>query len=121
MKLIFLHTSLLILNSIVISCSCKKSKAADTVAPNRQPVLPAGKSYYVSAVSGSDANNGLFPAASFKRISTAADKAVGGNTVFIMNGVYASSSGPVLNITKSGTVDKYITFKTYPGHKSSSS
>ncbi|MBC7828317.1 MAG: right-handed parallel beta-helix repeat-containing protein [Chitinophagaceae bacterium] len=107
---------LLVVSGIVIADGCKKSPAVNTAPPGPPPVIAAGKIYYVSDGSGSDANNGLAASTPLKKISTAADKAVEGDTVLIMNGVYVSTSGPLLNITKSGTANKYITFKAYPGH-----
>lgn len=72
-----------------------------------------GKSYYVSSLIGSDTNNGLSALAPCKNILTAANLTVPGDTVFIMNGVYEPG---VLKIEKSGTADKYITYKAFPGH-----
>lgn len=71
--------------------------------------------YYVSAA-GSDSNNGLTKDTPFKTISKAASEVSAGGTVFIMDGTYSSSNGPLLDLRKSGTESQYITFKSYPGH-----
>ena len=71
--------------------------------------------YYVSTA-GSNNNDGLSSQSAFQTIQTAANLTVGGDTVYIMNGVYNSISGPILNVTRSGTANAYITFKAYAGH-----
>ena len=95
-------------------------KSTFTQPPTQSTTPPVvnitGKSYYVSESTGSDANTGLSNALPFKLLSKAAAVAEAGDTVFVMNGTYASTSGPVLNITKSGVADKYITYKAYAGH-----
>ena len=78
----------------------------------KKPVY-VGKSYYVSSLIGSESYNALTPTTPCKNITTAANVAVPGDTIFIMNGAYTSS----FNITKSGTKDRYITYKAYSGHK----
>ncbi|MBC8032856.1 MAG: right-handed parallel beta-helix repeat-containing protein [Chitinophagaceae bacterium] len=72
--------------------------------------------YYVSETTGSDANSGLSPVNALKTIAAAYNKVVAGDTVFIMNGNYSNGGNVLLTITKSGTADKYITFKAYPTH-----
>ncbi len=75
--------------------------------------------YYVSALSGSNSNNGLTQNSAFKTIQTAVNKTNPGDTVFVMDGIYNSTSGPILNLTpaNSGTIEKYITYKALPGQK----
>jgi hypothetical protein len=86
---------------------------ADTVATN----------YFVSAIMGSDANNGKNPSAAFKTIQKAADLTNPGDTVFIMDGTYSevkmlySIHRTVLYINRSGNANGYITYINYPGHK----
>jgi parallel beta-helix repeat protein len=77
--------------------------------------------YYVSAISGSDINNnnGLSQTTAFKTIQKAADKTNPGDNVYIMNGTYSPGSynnQSLLNITRSGTSDKYIVYKALEGH-----
>ncbi len=71
--------------------------------------------YYVSAA-GSDNNDGKSSAKPLLSLQKAAGLTQPGDTVFAMNGTYAATSGPVLNITRSGQADKYITYKAFPGH-----
>ena len=71
--------------------------------------------YYVSAA-GSNSNDGKSSGKPFLTIQKAADLTAPGDTVFVMNGVYNSTSGPVLNITRSGTPNGFITYKALPGH-----
>jgi len=70
---------------------------------------------YVSP-GGFDANSGLSVSEPMKTIQHAADLITPGDTVFIMDGTYASTYGPVLNIERSGHEESYITFKAYPNH-----
>ncbi|MEZ0607748.1 choice-of-anchor Q domain-containing protein [Fibrella sp. WM1] len=72
--------------------------------------------YYVSASAGSNTNDGKSTAKPFLTIQRAADLTIPGDTVFVMNGVYSSTSGPVLNITRSGSATAWITFKALKGH-----
>ncbi len=105
-----------ILFSLLI-VGCAKSKITQPPVQVATPVVTnTAKSYYVSDLTGSDANTGLSGSLPFKQLSKAALVAEPGDTVFVMNGTYASTSGPVLTTTKSGTADKYITYKAYPGH-----
>ena len=68
----------------------------------------AATDYYVSAA-GSDSNDGKSNAKPFLTLQKAAGLTQHGDTVFAMNGTYAATSGPALNITRSGQADKYIT------------
>ncbi len=72
--------------------------------------------YYVSALTGLDTNDGLTPATPLATIQQGADLVNPGGTVFIMNGTYRRTAGPVLHFTRSGTPEGYITFKPLPGH-----
>lgn len=71
--------------------------------------------YYVSEM-GSNTNDGKSEAKPFLTIQKAADLTVAGDTVFVMNGVYKSTLGPILNITRSGTAAGYIVYKALKGH-----
>ncbi|MCF2505241.1 right-handed parallel beta-helix repeat-containing protein [Dyadobacter sp. CY107] len=72
--------------------------------------------YFVSPT-GKDQNNGKSEAKAFRTIQKGADIAEGGDTVFVMNGTYHSTSGAILNIQKSGKAGAYITIKALKGHK----
>ena len=72
--------------------------------------------YYVSP-QGNNGNEGTTVARALSTIQKAADMVFPGDTVLVMNGIYNSTSGPVLNVTRSGAADKYITFKAYWGHQ----
>ncbi len=71
--------------------------------------------YYVSAT-GANTNDGKSTAKPFLTLQKAADLTVAGDTVFVMNGTYASTSGTILNVTRSGTATGYITYKAVKGH-----
>lgn len=75
--------------------------------------------YYVSALTGNNANSGTAPGQAFSTIKKAADLTNPGDTVFIMNGTYtpvANFQQSIVTITRSGTDGAYITYKAYPGH-----
>jgi Secretion system C-terminal sorting domain/Right handed beta helix region len=71
--------------------------------------------YYVSPF-GNDNSDGQASSTALRSIQKAANLAVAGDTVLVMNGTYNSTSGPILNITSSGNTKGYITFKAMPGH-----
>lgn len=73
--------------------------------------------YYVSASAGNNSNDGKSETKPFLTIQKAADLVAPGDTVFVMNGAYSSTTGPVLNLVRSGTAAGYITFKPLKGHK----
>lgn len=79
--------------------------------------------YYVSALTGSDSNNGLTTTTAFRTIQKAADRTNPGDFVYIMDGIYSEAKvlfsihATVLYISRSGTSNAYITYKNYPGHK----
>jgi len=75
--------------------------------------------FYVSALTGSNSNNGTSVGQAFATIKKAADLTNPGDTVFIMNGTYtpvANFQQSIVTITRSGTAGAYITYKAYPGH-----
>jgi hypothetical protein len=94
----------------MISFTCKK-KNADLLNP-----VPASKTYYVSSLTGSDSNDGLSASKAFSSLKKAGTLTNPGDVVLVMTGVYNSVSGPVLDITRSGTADKYITYKALAGN-----
>ena len=78
----------------------------------------AQQNYYVSVLTGSDANDGLTPQTPVATIQKGADLVEAGGTVFIMNGTYSrTTAGALLNYTKSGAPGAYITFTPFPGHQ----
>ena len=81
-----------------------------------QPPSPTAlaKSYYISDGTGSDANNGLSTSSPLKTITAGQNLVAPGDTVFIMNGSYLPTT--TIQLLKSGTADKYITYKAYKGH-----
>lgn len=86
--------------------------------------------YYVSAINGSDSNDGLSESTPFKTINKGIFMVNAGGTVFVMNGTYQNdgygtvdvstntnmSNPHVVTIDKSGSEGAYITLKNYPGH-----
>ncbi|MEH2339001.1 choice-of-anchor D domain-containing protein [Nostoc sp.] len=77
----------------------------------------AGKTYYVSGTGDDKKNNGLKEGAAFRTLQKAADLVQAGDTVYVMNGTYTSSSANILSIgNKQGRADAPITFIAYPGH-----
>ncbi|MGI5397263.1 choice-of-anchor Q domain-containing protein [Streptomyces sp. CA-251251] len=88
--------------------------ASAVAAPTAQAT---GRAYYVSAVMGSDTNNGLSATQPFKTIQKAADQTLPGDTVLIMNGTYGDLNREgVVQITRSGAPGKPITYRPLPGH-----
>lgn len=76
-----------------------------------------GATYYVSGT-GSDAHDGLSETTAFATIQTAENLTLPGDTVYIMNGTYTTCNGcDLVDITRSGTPDAWITYTAYPGHK----
>ncbi len=71
--------------------------------------------YYVSA-SGNNSSDGKTTASAFLTIQKAHDLTVAGDTVFVMTGVYSSTSGSILNVTRSGAANGYITYKALKGN-----
>ena len=69
---------------------------------------PAGRQLHVSAVKGDDANTGLSADAAFKSIQKACDVVEPGDHVTVHPGVYYEN----LQLKRSGTADKPITFAT---------
>lgn len=79
----------------------------------------SAENYFVSSVLGSNSNNGLSDTKPKGTIQSAVNLTVPGDTVFVMNGTYNSTFGPVVNLlpANSGSAGKYITYKAYRGHK----
>lgn len=93
---------------------CDQKEVDNIVAPPKPPVTAGAKRYYVSDATGSDVNNGTSTATPLKTVNAGQVLAAPGDTVFIMNGSYIPAS--TIQLLKSGTADKYITYKAYPGH-----
>jgi hypothetical protein len=73
--------------------------------------------YYVSG-NGNDGADGLTVKTAFHSLQHAADLTQPGDTVYAMDGTYTAPASnfesDVLIITRSGTVDKWISYKAYP-------
>ncbi len=91
--------------------------AGTAPAPGGQAVAVPVK-YYVSGT-GFDANNGLSPEKAFRNIQRAADVTRPGDTVYIMDGIYKRDEPTrnIVNITRSGRSDAWITYQAFPGHR----
>jgi len=91
----------------LIFCACIGSNSV--VATN----------YYVSSLLGKSGNNGMSVTSPKLTIQSVAGLTHPGDTVMVMDGIYKSTSGQVLNLAPahSGSSEKYITYKAYPGHK----
>jgi parallel beta-helix repeat protein len=71
--------------------------------------------YYVSGT-GSDSNDGKSTGKAFRTLQKAHDLTNPGDTVWIMNGTYTSTTSDILSIYHSGEPSKWIRYKAYPGH-----
>ncbi|RYC70965.1 right-handed parallel beta-helix repeat-containing protein [Spirosoma sordidisoli] len=107
-----IQLGLLLLSTTLLGCDQKAVE--DIVAPARPPATAVARSYYVSEATGSDANLGTSINAPLKTITAGQALATPGDTVFIMNGSYIPAT--TIQLLKSGTEGKYITYKAYPGH-----
>lgn len=110
-----IRTGLFLLSTTLFGCDQKE--VGNIVAPTKPagtPVVIVAKRYYVSDAVGSDGNNGLSTTTPLKTIDAGQTLAAPGDTVFIMNGSYLPAT--TIKLLKSGTADKYITYKAYPGH-----
>lgn len=74
--------------------------------------------YYISG-SGNDDNDGLTKNSPFRSLQKAANLTKPGDVVLVMNGIYSESDSEnnILTITNSGTPDRPITYRAFPGHK----
>lgn len=83
------------------------------------PLLTSATTWHVSGT-GNDANDGKTPKTAFRSLQKAADLVQPGDVVLIGNGSYTNSEkgngSAVLNITRSGTSNAWITWKAQPGH-----
>ena len=84
--------------------------------------------YYVSAINGSDTNDGISPLTPFETIKKARDAVQGGgDTVVVFDGTYYSSNYgdgryvrrfPILTINRGGNeIDGYVTYKAADRHR----
>ena len=103
----FLCTSL-------FGCDQKEVGNITVITPQPPITTSISKSYYVSDGTGSDANNGLSISSPLKTITAGQNLAAPGDTVFIMNGNYLPNT--TIQLNKSGSEGKYITYKAYKGH-----
>jgi len=106
----------LLLLIVLTATHCSKSGSGGNPAVITPPASIVGLAYYVSGTSGADVNTGLSAVNPLKSLTIGYNKLNAGDTLYIMNGNYVTTTSPILNITKSGTADKYIAIKAYPGH-----
>jgi parallel beta-helix repeat protein len=71
--------------------------------------------YYVSGT-GTDSNDGKSTGKAFRTLQKAHDLTSPGDTVWIMNGTYTSTTSDILSIYRTGEPSKWIRYKAYPGH-----
>ncbi|MFF0023049.1 right-handed parallel beta-helix repeat-containing protein [Streptomyces sp. NPDC005496] len=78
----------------------------------------AAHTYYVSP-SGSDSNSGTSAGSPFRTLQKAADLTRPGDTVLLMSGTFRETARgfDVVNITRSGSPGKPITYRAAPGQK----
>jgi hypothetical protein len=78
----------------------------------------AATKYYVSGT-GNDSANGLTETTAFLTLQHAANVTEPGDTVYVMNGIYTNSCAGchVMDVSRPGTADAWITFTAYPGQK----
>jgi len=106
-----------LLSLIVLTAThCSKSGSGGNPAVITPPASTVGLAYYVSGTSGADVNTGLSVVNPLKSLTIGYNKLNAGDTLYIMNGNYVTTTSPILNITKSGTADSYIVIRAYPGH-----
>ena len=98
--------------NVLFGCNQKTVVAPGVTKP--PTVTASAKRYYVSDALGTDANTGLSSSSPFKTINAGQNAALPGDTVFIMNGTYVPAT--TIQLLKSGTAEKYITYKAYAGH-----
>ncbi|QHW00352.1 right-handed parallel beta-helix repeat-containing protein [Spirosoma endbachense] len=107
-----MQLGLLLSTNVLFGCD---QKAVDDLVVTKPPTVSASaKRYYVSDALGSDANSGLSMSSPFKTINAGQNAALPGDTVFVMNGTYVPAT--TIQLLKSGTADKFIVYKAYPGH-----
>ncbi|MBC7828325.1 MAG: right-handed parallel beta-helix repeat-containing protein [Chitinophagaceae bacterium] len=95
--------------SVNAQSSSKTGITSSQISANQQTWFVAG--------SGNDANNGLSNKTAFRTLNKAASVAGPGDFVTINDGIYTEdqAGASVLSITKSGTPDAWITWKSAPG------
>lgn len=82
--------------------------------------IVSAQTWHVSGM-GNDASDGKTPQTAFRSLQKAADLVQPGDVVLVGNGIYTnadkSNGSAVLNITRSGKPDAWITWKARPGHR----
>ena len=66
---------------------------------------------------GNDALNGKTPKSAVRQLQKATDLTMPGDTVFVMNSTYNSTTRTLLNVTRSGTAAGHITYNAMREHK----
>lgn len=116
------HSQALASGSLILLFACLTGCSSDPGASNSPvtvtPTTPAvtGVSYYVSPT-GNDTASGLSTSAPFKTLAKAAGLTLPGDTVNIMTGTYTNgtSTAPVLEISRPGSANGYITYQAAAG------
>ena len=74
--------------------------------------------YYVNATTGNNSNNGLTTGAAKQTLGWISYNSSfqPGDTIFIMNGTYTSTSSDIITLTSSGSAASPFVITNYPGH-----
>ncbi len=105
---------LIFFTTTLYGCDQKEVVNISVITPQTPASTVLSKSFYVSDNIGSDVNTGLSAASPLKTITAGQALASPGDTVFLMNGNYVPIT--TIKLLKSGTADKYITYKAYKAH-----
>ena len=110
--LILLIVVIFTVSALFIGCKNDLNISADTenIDSGNSPGIP-DDIYYVSKI-GSDGNPGT-EAQPWLTIQQAANKLTPGDTVYVMSGIYNEK----VTIMRSGSANKFVSFKVYPGEK----
>jgi parallel beta-helix repeat protein len=71
------------------------------------------KTYYIDVNNGDNRHNGSSEKLAFKTINKAQDLVNPGDVVYVKNGTYHEN----VTLKRSGTPDKWISYRAFPGHK----
>jgi hypothetical protein len=87
---------------------------AATAEARQMTPSAGGQVFYVDGAKGQDGNPGTLDRP-WKTLQHAADTLLPGQTVEVRAGVYSGMGSTVVEITRSGNADQWITYKAYPG------